>query len=93
MAQQQQFRLQVDARAPGRRVEPGPADLDHPVGWAHRQETRAAGDGAAAKLADREDPLPGLGLRLQGEREPLVEALAAGVEVGEPLPDLRCLRR
>jgi hypothetical protein len=33
---QQQFGLDVDAAAPDRGIEPGPADLDHPIGGADR---------------------------------------------------------
>jgi hypothetical protein len=88
----QQLRLDVGAAAPGAQVQPGPADLDHPVGGADVEEAAAADHLAAAGVTGRERSLtPGLG-GLEGELEPAVEALAF-VQVRQPSPDLRRLRR
>jgi hypothetical protein len=74
-------------------VEPGPADLDDPVGGPHGEVATAADELAAAPVTGGEDSLPALGRSRKARLQPAVEVFAAGADVGQPLPDLGCLRR
>ena len=92
--QHQQLRLDVDAAAPGRRVEPGPADLDDAVEGAHIEEASAADDRAACAWSGwRRPPRCRCGVAASEASNQRVEVLAAAAYVRQPAPDLRRLGR
>ena len=92
VAEHQELRLDVDARAPGGRVEPRPADLDRRVLRPQREEPRRADDPLGADRHER-DLGPGRG-RPEGVLDPGVE-LGSGRRLRdrEPPPGSRVARR
>ncbi len=91
VAEHQELRLDVRARPPGRRREPGPADLQAPVLLAQVQVARAADQLSAGAIDGREHTLTAR-LRIgEARAEPGGEVLAALRDRRQPLPDLRVL--